>query len=363
MTQLAPARPALRLPAPPPAKRLKTQLGQAAPPGAAAEAAPEPPAAAAAVAATADAADSPVNDNTVQEEDAAEALPNDTMVALLLLRSRFPPEAKVTPFATRAQLYSLLSDRTATDRQLEELRRCNQVRLLQLPIGGRGDDHAVMLTSDYIAALRRGKAQLLKQHQERQQQAGGSTGGAASGSGGGCAPAGVTVFGWFARRVLPACTEVLITHSELLALLSGTGGAPPGGAARNRSGGALHSNAAAAAAGNAVAAVSAVTDAHVSLLLNHGFLNRSTASSDSYLFSMPHAGAAVRSVAAGRQEVLSLLQRRRHPELLENELEKRKLQRSVLGVRWHVADMVGGGALLRIGTAVGPMLRVAKRGG
>ena len=67
--------------------------------------------------------------------------------------------------------------------------------------------------------------------------------------------------------------------------------------------------------------------------------------------------------AAGRAEVLSLLQRRRHPELLESELEKKKLQRSVLGVRWHVADMVGSGALLRIPTTVGPLLRVAKRGG
>lgn len=67
--------------------------------------------------------------------------------------------------------------------------------------------------------------------------------------------------------------------------------------------------------------------------------------------------------AAGRQEILSLLQRRRQPELLEAELAKRKLQRSVLGVRWHLADMVGSGALLRLDTPVGPLLRVAKRGG
>lgn len=63
----------------------------------------------------------------------------------------------------------------------------------------------------------------------------------------------------------------------------------------------------------------------------------------------------------GRAEILALLQRRRHPELLEAELAKRRLQRSVLGVGWHVADMVGAGALLRIPTAVGPLLRAAKR--
>lgn len=78
----------------------------------------------------------------------------------------------------------------------------------------------------------------------------------------------------------------------------------------------------------------------------------------------PHSAPLARACpAAGRQEILSLLQRRRQPELLEAELLKRKLQRSVLGVRWHVTDMVGGGALLRIPTAVGPLLRAAKRGG
>lgn len=47
----------------------------------------------------------------------------------------------------------------------------------------------------------------------------------------------------------------------------------------------------------ASAAAQGVTDAHVSLLLSHGFLARHTASADSYLFGMPQAGAAVRSVA------------------------------------------------------------------
>lgn len=157
--------------------------------------------------------------------------------------------------------------------------------------------------------------------------------------------------------------------------------------------------------------IGGVSDAHVSLLLNEGYLTRHTGplGADGYLFSMPNAGAAVRSVAgalsgrrragphsrprlsssarptcasltrrpsslhcpstppahsaAGRAEILSLLRRRRHPELLESELSKRKLQRSVLGVRWHVTDMLGAGLLLRIDTAVGPLLRVAARGG
>lgn len=47
----------------------------------------------------------------------------------------------------------------------------------------------------------------------------------------------------------------------------------------------------------ACATLPSVTDAHVSLLLSCGFLVRHTAAADSYLFGMPQAGTAVRSVA------------------------------------------------------------------
>ena len=40
-----------------------------------------------------------------------------------------------------------------------------------------------------------------------------------------------------------------------------------------------------------------MAEQQVSLLLSHGFLMRHTMSTDGYLFSMPNAGAAVRSIA------------------------------------------------------------------
>ncbi len=45
------------------------------------------------------------------------------------------PQANVAPFATKAQLYTVLSDRTAVDRQLDELRRSNAVRVMQVRQG------------------------------------------------------------------------------------------------------------------------------------------------------------------------------------------------------------------------------------
>lgn len=51
-------------------------------------------------------------------------LPNDTLAAVLLLRSHFPPvwNKDTAPLVLRSQIYSILKDRTIVDRQLDELR-------------------------------------------------------------------------------------------------------------------------------------------------------------------------------------------------------------------------------------------------
>ena len=369
------------------------------------------------------------------EPAAPEALPNDALVALQLLNSRFPAvvspdvppwtlppppaaaaclytiaavptpppalalQAGVAPFATCAQLYSVLADRTAADRQLEELRRSNTVRLLQLPASR--DECVVMLTADYVAAVQRCKEELAARSQQQQQQQQQPHGGGGGGdrNAAGHAAGALEAFAWFAERVLPACTEVMVTHGELLQLLSG---APPArwvsgpGAACCPAGcttwlevhsplaclpacgtqittaepfnlrcdnhsadndlawpcfARLPARVAACVSGpahtqtptppyilfflttclasleahpagslspspacghpawcrpgqprrQADAAGAAAGEPHVSLLLSQGLLTRHTGGPDGYLFSMPNAGAAVRSVAGGQR--------------------------------------------------------------
>ncbi len=56
--------------------------------------------------------------------DDFEDLPNDTLAALLLLRSHFPMvwNRDTAPLVLRSQIYSIVKDRTVVDRQLDELR-------------------------------------------------------------------------------------------------------------------------------------------------------------------------------------------------------------------------------------------------
>ena len=56
-------------------------------------------------------------------------VPGDTLAALQLLRAQFPqlPGRPVAPLVLRSQVYSVVRDRTAVDRELDEL-RCGSLR-------------------------------------------------------------------------------------------------------------------------------------------------------------------------------------------------------------------------------------------
>lgn len=67
-------------------------------------------------------------DHALDEVMGAE-VPGDTLAALQLLRAQFPqlPGRPVAPLVLRSQVYSVVRDRTAVDRELDEL-RCGSLK-------------------------------------------------------------------------------------------------------------------------------------------------------------------------------------------------------------------------------------------
>ena len=65
-----------------------------------------------------------LDDEPAEDELTADAIPCDTLAALLLLKSQFPSIANTStvPFALRSQLYTIVNDRTIVDRELDTLR-------------------------------------------------------------------------------------------------------------------------------------------------------------------------------------------------------------------------------------------------
>lgn len=281
--------------------------------------------------------------------------------------------AKCLPVAARLQ-----ADRTAVDRDLEQLRRSHKVRLFKLPTGA--DDYGIMTTEDYVALIRALCCSSSEQSSGgsgagQSISASGGMGGASSSATADASSAGfagsaarqnngdgsarsTAVVDAFVTRVLPACADLHVSRDELLRLL---GAAPPrvGGAAgaANASGTANSDG-----AGSGAASITAAdAEGLISTLLARSLLARHTSSESAYIFTVPQLGATVKAIAAGRRELLAAIGRRKRQEVLERELLSRnaklKLRQSALGPEFHVRDLLGSGRLVRLASAAGPVLK------
>ena len=108
---------------------------------------------------------------------------------------------------------------------------------------------------------------------------------------------------------------------------------------------------------------SASTD-HLDALVKHELLLRMPGGKhasgvDIFAFKVPGSGRVVSSMIAGRNELVSRIKRKRHHEMLASIIGKKvKLQKTVLPIEWHVADLVGSGLVHVVDTTVGPLLRL-----
>ena len=140
---------------------------------------------------------------------AAAELPSDTLVALRRLRQQFPRGGAcdaLPRLLLTTQVYALLRDRAAVDRELAALARAGAVRRFKLATGR--DDYAFMLSDDYAALVTAARADAAAR---------------------GVPPATLAAaFDGFAQRVLPACPDAAaVATAALRAMLRGAAGAQP----------------------------------------------------------------------------------------------------------------------------------------
>lgn len=99
-----------------------------------------------------------VDDEAVLDAIAA-STPSDTQVALMTLRAEWPGDSieelsRLPPIVLLSQLYSLVADRAAVDREIDAMRATNVVRFLQLSAVGPAD-YAIVLTDDLRSVVRK----------------------------------------------------------------------------------------------------------------------------------------------------------------------------------------------------------------
>ncbi|KIY97557.1 hypothetical protein MNEG_10405 [Monoraphidium neglectum] len=313
------------------------------------------------------------------------------------------------PFVLKAHIYTVVSDRTAADRDLDDLLARGRARAFRLATGA--DEHVVLLMSDYLALIssiiahkddeaRQGQLRQLEgQRVEAAEQAAPGPGARAVVTAPAAAAAAAAALRRFRDRVAPRCRDASISVERLLQLLAGRddsssagGGDAPGrrlsqqqqqqqqqqqppqqqqgqrgqrhhhqqqpdGARRTAAlpHAGKHAGPAAAAAATARSG-----DADVSHLLAAELLSRDSLVPGRLTFTVPGAGRIVRWLVDGRQELTQALSKKRFGEALEKELLKLKLRRSTLGVRFHLRDLIGRGTAARGDSPAGPVIRLAR---
>jgi len=79
---------------------------------------------------------------------------------------------------------------------------------------------------------------------------------------------------------------------------------------------------------------------------------------ETYWFSIPNAGAFIKNCIKGRQELLKLLERQKWKEMLEKDLERRKLKMTSLPVDFIIKDLIGLNFIESVNTSAGRLIRL-----
>lgn len=250
------------------------------------------------------------------------ALVSDAEAAMLLLCTEFTTALPGCGFtaALKSQLYSILHNRTTVDKELESLQLSGTVRLFKVAAGP--DDYLLMTTMEYVRVVR---ALRLERIDDVAQHGGSEVSNARNPD---CS------ISLFIQRIIPSCPDVHVSVARLKSLMQNVYG-------RER--------------------LSHMYDHHVSFFLTHNLLTRDPRGGEQYLFSFPGMGSVVKSILAGRKEILQIFSRRKYGELSEKAfMQRKRLATSHLPLKFHIRDAVGQGWLQRIDVGGCSVLKFCK---
>jgi serine/threonine-protein kinase 19 len=246
-------------------------------------------------------------------------VPSDTKAALQVLhKENYIFDVYITtkhvlpPIILKTQLYSMVKNRTITDKELDDLKRSNEIKVLKILTGN--EDYICVFTTDYISHLR----SVTQQHMNRNKE-------------NNPGDKDFKIVEDFITKFLPNHSDVSVSKERLEKLLYGEGKQ---------------------IAEKDLTYVTSLLFVLISirtLIAIGALLLRDV---NTYWISVPNIGIFVKSIIQGRKEVVSLLKRQKWNEMLLKDLIKKKLRYSNLDMSFHIKDMIGKDMLQRYNNIV-----------
>ena len=105
-----------------------------------------------------------------------------------------------------------------------------------------------------------------------------------------------------------------------------------------------------------ISRMSGMEEDEVASLIRRGLLlHRDTTS---FWLAVPNAAVFVNELQRGREQLEKIIKRAKFKEVLKRDLIKRKWKWSKLGMKYHIADLVGRGSATAIDTTSGALIRL-----
>jgi len=254
----------------------------------------------------------PMDDTIVQD-----AFDTYNALKYFIYSASLPPSSKVKELNSSLpricflhQLYSILSDNTAVDRELNILVQNMVVRKFR--VGGTLEDELViMFMADYHIQIDAAKSEF-----EKDVEAGDASSKAKK--------VDSAMFDRFRDTVTnPKFTDVVISRKALEKVVG-------------------------------------FNENEISHLVIYGLLVIHT--QDSYLFAIRRAGSFMTPFIKGRVEILRTLKRRQTRDILEKQWRTKKLRTTIFSHEFHLHDLLGSGRVERQNTTMGDLIKLTKKG-
>ncbi|XP_065185794.1 inactive serine/threonine-protein kinase 19-like [Sycon ciliatum] len=100
------------------------------------------------------------------------------------------------------------------------------------------------------------------------------------------------------------------------------------------------------------------SESDVTLLVSSGVLVMCNV--NAWYLAIPNASVFVKALTKGRQLILRSIRQQRHKEILQLELEQRRISGIRLGILYHIYDIKGGDYVTSVSTTSGDLLRLVE---
>eukprot|EP01101_Sappina_pedata_P000211 TRINITY_DN10213_c0_g1_i1.p1 TRINITY_DN10213_c0_g1~~TRINITY_DN10213_c0_g1_i1.p1 ORF type:complete len:297 (-),score=61.35 TRINITY_DN10213_c0_g1_i1:63-953(-) len=245
------------------------------------------------------------------EDFADDAIPSDCQIMIELLQSHFPkPSPKsaqimqsLPRIILQSQLYSFYSNHNSIDSDLESLKRSGKIRIFHIP--NTLDEYAILPMSDYISQIETISRQYIESSRLDV----------------------VDTLRYFQDLIIKSEKGYDISMQRLNELLQKSCGDVTNDQIEDR----------------------------IKWLLEAGLLVREEA--DRFRFHIPNSGVFFKQCRKGRAEILQYLGKLKFKECSEKKLMELRLRSSVLGMRFHIRDLVGAGLVVRVAEPKGDFIR------